>query len=129
MRINDPISVTAAAGEYLSNALAKSPGKAIWVGINSRGCAGFKYEIDMVDLDAIDPQDDRMDFDWGTIILDKSSILYLLGSKLDLAVDNFSTKLVWDNPMARGTCGCGESFTPAERGCANEGGSDPEVIL
>ncbi len=43
--------------------------------------------------------------------VDGGSVLYLIGSTMDWAEDYFTTGFVFDNPNAKGACGCGESFT------------------
>ena len=39
------------------------------------------------------------------------SILYLVGSKMDWVEDDFAAGFTFENPNAKGACGCGESFT------------------
>jgi iron-sulfur cluster assembly protein len=38
-------------------------------------------------------------------------VLYLIGSTMDWQEDDFTAGFVFDNPNAKGSCGCGESFT------------------
>jgi hypothetical protein len=38
-------------------------------------------------------------------------VLYLIGSTMDWVEDDFTAGFVFNNPNAKGTCGCGESFT------------------
>lgn len=124
----DPITVTDAAKSYISSMLTSSPGKALKVSVNTKGCAGHKYEYSLVDLDSIDPRDDQISGDWGSLVLDRSSILYLIGSKLDLAVGSFHVQLTWQNPMATGMCGCGESFS-VNTGCRDEEDTNSKALL
>ena len=116
----DPITVSESAGSYISGMLAREPGKALRVSVNNKGCAGHKYEYALVELDQIDPQDDIIVGDWGTIVLDKTSILYLIGSKLELSISAFQQQLTWDNPMAQSACGCGESFSIKGNVCSEK---------
>src|SRR3546814_4154007 len=39
------------------------------------------------------------------------SVLYLIGSVMDWREDDFTAGFVFENPNAKGSCGCGESFT------------------
>jgi len=39
------------------------------------------------------------------------SVLYLIGSTMDWVEDDFAAGFVFENPNAKGACGCGESFT------------------
>ena len=47
----------------------------------------------------------------GTFYVDGASILYLIGSTMDWVEDDFTAGFVFQNPNAKGSCGCGESFT------------------
>jgi iron-sulfur cluster assembly protein len=38
-------------------------------------------------------------------------VLYLIGSTMDWVEDDFTAGFVFANPNAKGSCGCGESFT------------------
>ena len=47
----------------------------------------------------------------GIFYVDGASVLYLVGSTMDWREDDFAAGFVFDNPNAKGACGCGESFT------------------
>ena len=47
----------------------------------------------------------------GTLFVDGGSLLYLIGSVMDWVEDDFTAGFVFNNPNAKGSCGCGESFT------------------
>jgi iron-sulfur cluster assembly protein len=38
-------------------------------------------------------------------------VLYLIGSVMDWREEDFAAGLVFENPNAKGACGCGEIFT------------------
>ena len=40
-----------------------------------------------------------------------ATFLYLIGSVMDWREDDFAAGFVFENPNAKGACGCGESFT------------------
>ena len=46
-----------------------------------------------------------------SVLLDSMSYPYLFGSTLDFVEDLSGSKFVINNPNAKTTCGCGESFT------------------
>ena len=50
-------------------------------------------------------------FDNFSVLLDSMSYPYLFGSTLDFVEDLSGSKFVINNPNAKTTCGCGESFT------------------
>ena len=47
----------------------------------------------------------------GLFFIDSASVLYLIGSTMDWQEDDFTAGFVFENPNAKGSCGCGESFT------------------
>ena len=55
--------------------------------------------------------DDIVNFDGFTILLDSLSYPYLYGSTLDYVEDLSGSRFLVTNPNAKTTCGCGESFT------------------
>lgn len=109
----EPITITLAAEEYIGEILAKHPGKLLRVGVDGKGCAGFQYNFELITEQELNPLDDIISRDWGKLVVDYSSVMYLLGSTLNLKEDLFSCELVWLNPQAASTCGCGKSFSPA----------------
>ena len=44
------------------------------------------------------------------ILIDPAATMFLIGSKMDYREDKLQSGFVFDNPNAKGTCGCGESF-------------------
>ena len=55
--------------------------------------------------------DDVIEFETFSVLLDSMSYPYLYGSTLDFIEDLSGSKFVINNPNAKTTCGCGESFT------------------
>ena len=47
----------------------------------------------------------------GNFYIDGGSVLYLVGSTMNWVEDDFAAGFTFDNPNAKGACGCGESFT------------------
>ena len=45
------------------------------------------------------------------IAVDRLSLPYVQGTLVDLAQEGLARKLRFDNPNARQSCGCGESFS------------------
>lgn len=129
MATKDPITVTPAAWAHIGRALGGDPSKAFHISVDSRGCAGHKYAYRMIDASDISPRDGVMRSEHGTVVIDGTSIFHLLGSKLDLTAEGLNTRLSWDNPMASGTCGCGDSFSTEGKACSDDHGTDPEAVF
>ena len=77
--------------------------------VTGGGCSGFQYGFKFDSDVAFD--DDVINFENFDILLDSLSYPYLYGSTLDFKEDLSGAKFVIDNPNAKTTCGCGESFT------------------
>lgn len=77
--------------------------------VTGGGCSGFQYGFKFDDDEAFD--DDVIDFGSFKVLIDSMSYPYLFGSTLDFVEDLSGAKFVINNPNAKTTCGCGESFT------------------
>ena len=105
------INLTANAERRVADLMAKAPADAIGVKLSTprRGCSGLAYSVDYVT--AANAMDERIETPGGTFFVDGGSILYLIGSTMDWVEDDFTAGFVFNNPNAKGACGCGESFT------------------
>ena len=103
--------LTPAAEARIAALMAKAPEGTVGVKLSTprRGCSGLAYSVDYVS--EAKPFDERIDTPGGAFFVDGSSILYLIGSVMDWVEDDFSAGFVFNNPNAKGMCGCGESFT------------------
>ncbi|KXZ45088.1 hypothetical protein GPECTOR_58g536 [Gonium pectorale] len=45
------------------------------------------------------------------ILIEPAALMHVLGTKMDYVEDKLRQEFVFINPNAKGTCGCGESFT------------------
>ena len=105
------LNLTAAAEARIADLMARAPADAIGVKLSTprRGCSGLAYSVDYVS--EAKAFDERIDTPGGTLFVDGGSILYLVGSKMDWVEDDFAAGFTFENPNAKGSCGCGESFT------------------
>ncbi len=79
------------------------------VGVKSGGCSGLSYDLT---FDKSKTQEDRLFEDNKVkILVDKKSLLYLLGTTLEYSGGLNGKGFVFNNPNAQRTCGCGESFS------------------
>ena len=85
------------------------PGESfIRVGVEGGGCSGLSYKLE---FDHNLKQDDKVFEDKGIkILVDKKSLLYLVGTVLDFSDGLNGKGFQFINPNATRTCGCGESF-------------------
>jgi iron-sulfur cluster assembly protein len=105
------LNLTPAAQARIAELMAKAPEGIIGVKLSTprRGCSGLAYSVDYVS--EAKAFDERIDTPGGTLFVDGGSILYLVGSNMDWVEDEFAAGFVFENPNAKGACGCGESFT------------------
>lgn len=108
--MKEAVTITPAAKQYISEVLKNNPGKHLRVGVDNRGCSGHKYAYELRDWDQFNKFDEVVDWVDGRLVLDSASILSVIGSILDLKTTEFESQLIWSNPLAINTCGCGESF-------------------
>ncbi len=105
------ILLTPAAEARIAALMARAPVDAIGVKLSTprRGCSGLAYSVDYVT--EARPFDERIETPGGIFFVDGGSVLYLIGSTMDWVEDDFTAGFVFENPNAKGACGCGESFT------------------
>lgn len=104
------ITLTPGAEQRIADLMAKAPEGAIGVKLSTpkRGCSGLAYSVDYVAAE--NSFDEKIVTPGGTFYVDGGSILYLIGSTMDWREDDFTAGFVFENPNAKGMCGCGESF-------------------
>ena len=79
------------------------------VGVKSGGCSGLSYELK---FDKTLHEGDKVFEDNHVkILVDKKSLLYLVGTTLEYSGGLNGKGFVFNNPNAQRTCGCGESFS------------------
>ena len=105
------VTLTANAEARVAKLMASAPEGTIGVKLSTprRGCSGLAYSVDYVS--AADPLDERIETPGGAFFIDAASVLYLIGSTMDWIEDDFTAGFTFANPNAKGSCGCGESFT------------------
>ena len=105
------LTLTPSAEARIADLMARAPADALGVKLSTprRGCSGLAYSVDYVT--AANPLDEKIPTPGGDFYVDAGSILYLIGSRMDWVEDDFAAGFVFQNPNAKGSCGCGESFT------------------
>ena len=87
----------------------RGPNHFVRVGVKGGGCSGLMYDLDFDDQMK---DGDKVFEDNGVkVVVDKKSLLYLLGTTLDFSGGLNGKGFQFVNPNASRTCGCGESFS------------------
>lgn len=72
------------------------------------GCSGFSYKMEFDT--AMKDGDKVFEMNGAKVVVDGSSLLYLLGMTLDYEGGLNGKGFIFSNPNATKTCGCGSSF-------------------
>ena len=104
------VTVTDYAAQKIKSMLDEQghPEYGLRVGIAGGGCSGFQYKLAFEERE--DEMDQVVEENGVKIFVDAKSCLYLSGATLDFQDGLMGAGFKIDNPNARSTCGCGESF-------------------
>ena len=104
-----PVALSARAATHIAQQLAKRGGSAaVRLAVRAAGCSGFRYQVEYADRP--EARDTVFESRGIRIAVDPESLPFVHGTVLDLVQEGLSRRLRFDNPNARQTCGCGESF-------------------
>jgi iron-sulfur cluster assembly protein len=98
----------------MQNFLAAQPQAAgVRFGVRKTGCSGYAYVVEIADRVAANDQ--VIETDGVRLVVDAKSLPFVDGTQIDFARQGLNASFVFRNPNVTGECGCGESFTVAER--------------
>lgn len=83
-------------------------GNGLRLAVIGGGCSGLSYKIE---FSAPKEKDNVLVFGDVRVFIDPKSTIYLKGITLDFRDGLNGKGFVFENPNAKNTCGCGESFT------------------
>lgn len=85
------------------------PSFGIRVGVKSGGCSGQTYYVEYADDK--NKYDEVIEVDTVRILIDPKALMYIMNSEMDYVEDKFKSGFTFNNPNAKGTCGCNKSFS------------------
>lgn len=104
-----PIALTADAAQFLAVQLGKHPGcVGVRLAVAPAGCSGLRYRVDLAD--ALAENDVVFQYSGVRVAIDRASLPFIQGTTVRLSSEGLARRLRFDNPNARQSCGCGESF-------------------
>lgn len=104
------ITMTDAAAARVSSFLAnRGKGIGLRLGVKTTGCSGLAYVLEFVD--EVTAEDQVFEQHGVKIIIDAKSLIHLDGTQLDFVKEGLNEGFQFNNPNAKGECGCGESFS------------------
>lgn len=66
--------------------------------------------MDYLKKDQINKLDEVVEDKGVRVVVDKKALMFLVGTEMDFVDDEIKSEFVFNNPNAKGHCGCGESF-------------------
>ena len=104
------ITLTEAAARHVSRYLTRrGKGVGVRLGVKTTGCSGMAYKLEYAD--EVSPEDVVFEDHGVTVLVDPKSLAYLDGTELDFVKEGLNEGFQFNNPNAKGECGCGESFS------------------
>ncbi len=98
-----------AAAQIRKQLHKRGKGIGLRLGVKKAGCSGYAYVIDFADQ--IGSRDVVCESQGVKILIQREQLAYLDGVEVDYRREGLNEAFQFNNPRAKGTCGCGESFT------------------
>ncbi len=100
------INFSDSALNRINQLISKKPtGTYFRIAVKGGGCSGFKYDF------SFDEKIEKDDLKHKNIVIDKSSLEMLKGSKVDFTKELIGDSFKISNPKTKSSCGCGVSFS------------------
>ena len=107
------ITISDVAAEKLKEMLAgqQETDQALRVAVRGGGCSGFQYALA---LDKRKDDDSVFEHNGVSVLVDKVSMQFVLGSQVDYVEGLQGAGFAVNNPNVVAACGCGQSFRTAD---------------
>jgi iron-sulfur cluster assembly protein len=107
------ISLTERAARQIHKQLEKrGKGVGLKLAVKKSGCSGYSYALDYADT--LTEQDAVFEQYGVKVIINAQDMPFVDGIELDYRREGINEAFQFNNPNAKGTCGCGESFSVSE---------------
>jgi iron-sulfur cluster assembly protein len=105
------ITLTPAASEKVRQLLEGrgAPASGLRIGVRGGGCSGNSYFMEFAE--AADSGDQVIESHGVKLFVDTRSAMLLAGTEVDYVEGLMGTGFKFNNPNARHSCACGESFS------------------
>ena len=106
----DGVNITPGAAAKVKSLIAQEgrDDLALRIAVQPGGCSGLRYQL-FFDERSLDG-DELRDFDGVNVVVDRMSLPYLGGATIDFVDTIEKQGFTIDNPVATGSCACGDSF-------------------
>ena len=107
--MNNKIEVTESAQNHIKQILNSEKSEFFRITVLGGGCAGFQYKFDF--SKKVNDDDILIEYKNAKVLIDKTSIELIKGSKIDYVNELIGSSFKISNPQASSSCGCGTSFS------------------
>ena len=107
--MDNKIEVTESAQNHINKILISENSKFFRITVLGGGCAGFQYKFEF--SANMDENDILFEYNNVKVIIDKTSLELIKGSKIDYVNELIGSSFKISNPQASSSCGCGTSFS------------------
>jgi len=109
------LSITEAAALRIKALMARNSSQVdlygVKLGVRRRGCNGYSYVMDYCQSsEEIQKLDEVVEERDVRVVVDAKALMFIVGMEMDYIDNEIKSEFVFNNPNAKGTCGCGESF-------------------
>jgi len=106
------MSITDKAAKQLQSLLKTKNDPSVMgikIGVKRQGCSGLSYTMNYAKESG--KLDEVVEQQGTTVIVDSRAVMFLVGTEMDYVTNELQSEFIFTNPNAKGTCGCGQSFT------------------
>lgn len=103
------VIVTDSAKQRIEEMCVENDIFAVTLGLKGGGCAGYQYDWGVADKEH--SRSEVIPAGKGNLMIDKKSLLFLMGTEIDYVKDMFGAQFVINNPKVKSSCGCGVSVS------------------
>lgn len=110
------LSITDSAASRIKELMARKGAAAsslygVKLGVRRRGCNGYSYIMNYCQSqDEVQKLDEVVEEKDVRVVVDAKALMFVVGMEMDYIDNEIKSEFVFNNPNAKGTCGCGESF-------------------
>lgn len=104
-----PLKITEAAADRIRELVESKPGAiGIRLGVRTRGCNGLSYTMNYAEKKEM--MEEEVHDKGVRVFVEPKALFHVVGTTMDFQITPVSSEFVFENPNAKGSCGCGESF-------------------